>query len=226
MGTKVHTELSPGIKVALGGNSAAAGPLVDAVADVLGESGGTLDGRLVDLGVLPDVVDGAVAGDLAHLLALRRAAAVGRVFLHVVLDERVGRPAVDGDEDRAGLGLGGALKVDLPAGVLVGSSGGRGVRGFCLPGGSLVPSLSYDKVAGVGEVDRVSVVGRAELHVATCLVVLVVVLAGRQGLGLSIELKVGHVGRGSRKSGTSNGREAQEERTESNHFDRLEVCWW
>ena len=100
--------------MALGGDGAAAGPLVLAVGDVLGEGGGANNGRLVDLGVLPDVVDGAVAGDRTHLCALGRAGAVAGVLLDVVLDEGVGAPAVDGDEDGAGLGLSGALEADGP----------------------------------------------------------------------------------------------------------------
>jgi hypothetical protein len=106
--TKLHAMRGPSVEVAGGGNSTGARALVDAVGDVLIEGAGALDGGLVHLGVLPDVVDGAVAGDLAHLGALSRASPVGRVLLDVVLDERVGGPAVDGDEDRAGGGGGGA----------------------------------------------------------------------------------------------------------------------
>lgn len=53
---QVHAELGPSIEVALGGDSAAAGPLVHTVANVLGEGSGSDNGRLVDLSVLPDVV--------------------------------------------------------------------------------------------------------------------------------------------------------------------------
>lgn len=95
--SKVHAELGPGVEVALCGDGAAAGPLVHAVADVLGEGGGSNDGRLVGLGVLPDVVDGAVAGDLAHLLALSRASTVAGVLLDVVLDQWILGPTVDGN---------------------------------------------------------------------------------------------------------------------------------
>lgn len=111
--TQVHAELLPGVEVARGGDGSAAGTLLLPVADVLPEGAGSLDGRLVDLLVLPDVVNGAVAGDGAHLLALRAAGAVGGVLLDVVLDQGVGGPAVDGDEDSAGLGGGGTLEVDL-----------------------------------------------------------------------------------------------------------------
>lgn len=97
MGTQLHAVRGPGVEVALGGDGSAAGTLVTPVADVLPESGSASDGRLVDLLVLPDVVDGAVAGDLADLLALSRAGAVAGVLLDVVLDQGVGGPAVEGD---------------------------------------------------------------------------------------------------------------------------------
>jgi hypothetical protein len=119
VGAQVEAELLPGVEVAAGGDGAAAGALGLPVGDVLPEGGGALDGGLVDLLVLPDVVDGAVARHGADLLALRAAGAVGGVLLHVVLDERVGGPAVDGDEDGAGVGARGAREVDLAGWGLV-----------------------------------------------------------------------------------------------------------
>lgn len=203
--TEVHAELGPGIEVALGGNSAAAGPLVNTVGDVLGEGGGALDGRLVDLGVLPDVVDGAIAGDLAHLGALGGTSTVVGVLLDVVLNQGAGGPSVDGDEHGAGLGLGGALEVDLA-------------------GRALVPALSNDEVAGVGEVDAVAVAGGAELDVARGLVVLVVVLAGGEALALDgAELEVRDIGSGCGKGRASNGGEAEDHRAEGNHFEDWKV---
>lgn len=117
VGTKLHAELGPGVEVARGGDGAAAGPLVHTVADVLGEGGGTNNGRLVNLGVLPDVVARSIASDRAHLLALSRSRAVGGVLLDVVLNKGVGGPSVDGNEDSAGPGLGGTLELDLPVGM-------------------------------------------------------------------------------------------------------------
>lgn len=76
VGSQVKTELLPSVEVAAGGDGAAAGPLGLAVGDVLPEGGSALDGGLVDLLVLPNVIDGAVAGDGADLLALRAAGAV------------------------------------------------------------------------------------------------------------------------------------------------------
>jgi hypothetical protein len=84
--TQVHAVARPSIEVALGGDGSAAGPLLLPVADVLPEGRRALDRGLVDLLVLPDVVDGAVTGDSADLLALSRAGAVARVLLHVVLN--------------------------------------------------------------------------------------------------------------------------------------------
>jgi hypothetical protein len=191
---------SPGVEVARSGDSTAASALVDAVADVLGEGGGTLDRGLVDLGVLPDVVDGAVAGDLAHLGALSRAGAVGGVLLDVVLNEGVGGPSVDGDENRASSGLGGAREVDLA-------------------GGTLGPALADDEVTSVGELDRVTVVLGREVDVAGGLVVLVVVLA-LDDRGLVGELKVGEVSSGSRE-GADNGGKSENDGAEGNHFDCL-----
>ena len=75
----------PGIEVVGNGNSAA-GTLVLADGEVLAESAGTLDGRLVDLGVLADLVGRAVAGDAADGLgAADRARVVAVVLDDVVL---------------------------------------------------------------------------------------------------------------------------------------------
>lgn len=104
--------------MALGGDGTAGGALADAVADVLDKGGRADDGGLVHLGVLPDVVDGAVAGDLAHLLALSGTRAVGGEVLDVVLDElATPGPAVESDEDSAGLGSGGTRVLDDPEGA-------------------------------------------------------------------------------------------------------------
>jgi hypothetical protein len=127
--SEVHAVALPGVEVALGGDGTAAGPLVHTVADVLDEGGGTDDGGLVDLGVLPDVVDGAVTGDLAHLRALSGASAVAGVLLNVVLNKRVLGPSVDGDEDRAGRGGGGAGELDLPVSRVSGQSSNS--KAFC-----------------------------------------------------------------------------------------------
>lgn len=197
---KVHAELGPGVEVALGGDGSAAGTLVDTVGDVLGEGGGADDRRLVHLGVLPDVVAGAIAGDGADLLALSGARTVGGVLLDVVLDKRVGGPAVGGDKDGASSGRGGALEVDLP-------------------GGSSLPALSNDEVTGVGELNGVAVVGGLEVDVAAGLVVLVVVLAADKAGGV-VQLEVGKVRDGSRSSeSASSGGKRNSDGGEGNHFD-------
>jgi hypothetical protein len=206
--TKVHAELLPCVEVARGGDGSRAGALALPVADVLGEGGGADNGRLVHLGVLPDVVDGAVAGDGAHLLALSGSSAVAGVLLDVVLDKRVLGPSVDGDKDSAGVSGGGTLEVDLA-------------------GGSRLPSLSNDEVASVGELDGVAVVAGAEVDVAAGLVVLVVVLATCEAVG--VELKVGSISYGDwvgswGGEGADSGGESKDEGGESNHFD--DVVWW
>jgi hypothetical protein len=86
---------SPGIKVALCGNSAAARPLALPVADVLSEGGSTDNRGLVDLGVLPDIVDGAVAGHRSDLGTLSGSSTIAGVLLDVVLDKRILSPAID-----------------------------------------------------------------------------------------------------------------------------------
>jgi hypothetical protein len=198
--TKVHAELGPGVEVALGGDSSATGTLVDTVGDVLGEGGGADDGRLVHLGVLPDVVAGAIAGDGADLLALSGAGTVGGVLLDVVLNKGVGGPAVGRDKDGASSCRGRALEVDLP-------------------GGSSLPALTNDEVTGVGELNRVAVVGRLEVDVAASLVVLVVVLAADKAGGV-VQLEVGKVRDGSRSSeGASSGGKRNSDGGEGNHFD-------
>lgn len=94
------------------GNSARRGARFAAVRNVLVEGGGAHDGGLVDLLVRVDVVDGTVAGHTAHPGSQHRAHAVAVVLSDVVLDQRVGGPAVDGGEDRAGCSRGAALVVN------------------------------------------------------------------------------------------------------------------
>jgi hypothetical protein len=202
VGTKVHAELLPGVEVAGGGDGTAAGALLLAVADVLVEGGGTLDGRLVDLGVLPDVVDGAVAGDRAHLGALSRASTVAGVLLDVVLNKGVGGPSVDGDKDRAGLGGGGTAEVDLAV-------------------GAGLPALSDDEVTSVRELDGVAVVGGREVDVAAGLVVLVVVLATSEVVGVQLEVRSVSNGGGSSERADCGGK-GKDHGGEGNHFESVE----
>ena len=200
---QVHAELGPSVEVALGGDGAAAGPLALPVGDVLPEGAGALDAGLVDLLVLPDVVDAAVAGDAADLLALCATGTVAGVLLDVVLDEGVGGPAVDGDEDGASAGLGLALELDVAV-------------------GAGAPALADDEVTSTREVDRVAVVGGVELNVAAGLVVLVVVLATSDDVGGEVE--VGEIDLGVRsRSGhdAGGGRKGESESAESDHDDDL-----
>lgn len=102
MRPQLEPERLPRLKMALRRYRATAGPLVAAIANVLPKRSRARNRRLVDLLVLPDVVDGAVAGHGAEVLALGRARAVAGVFLDVVFNEGVRGPAVDGDEGCAG----------------------------------------------------------------------------------------------------------------------------
>jgi hypothetical protein len=207
VGAEVHAELGPGVKVARGGDGAAAGALLLAVADVLPEGRGALDRGLVHLLVLPDVVGRAVAGDRAHLLALCGARTVARVLLDVVLDQRVGGPAVDGDQDGSALGAGGAVELDSTANMVSVHSLLSMVRSRSdVPSSALVPALADDEVTSAGEVHRVSIAGRVELNVAAGLVVLVVVLTLAQAGGGELEVGSIGLGVGSRGGeGASNG---------------------
>ena len=63
--SQVQTSLLPRGEVVGERNGAAVGPLVDAVGDVLPEGRSPLDGRLVDLLVLPDLVRAAVGLECA-----------------------------------------------------------------------------------------------------------------------------------------------------------------
>lgn len=82
----------PSIEVVGDGNSSA-GALVLADREVLTESAGALDGGLVDLGVLADLVGGSVAGDAADGLgAADRARIVAVVLYDVVLCIEISLP--------------------------------------------------------------------------------------------------------------------------------------
>jgi len=69
----------------VGDSDSAAGALALADREVLAESAGALDGRLVDLGVLADLVGRAVAGDAADGLGAADRARVVRVVLDDVV---------------------------------------------------------------------------------------------------------------------------------------------
>ena len=75
-----------------GHRATSAGALADR--DILVEGRGALNGRLIDLLVLPDLVRGAVAREGALLRARFRIP--DRIFHDVVLHERVGGPTIDG----------------------------------------------------------------------------------------------------------------------------------
>lgn len=114
MGSQIQAGLFPRVEVVLNRDGAAAGARSSPVRDVLGKGLGAGDGRLVDLGVLPDVIGGSIALQGPDLGALCRALVVRRVLLDIVLDERVPCPAVDGHEHGAASARGGAVEGDVP----------------------------------------------------------------------------------------------------------------
>lgn len=118
-GPQLQAQLRPGIKVIRRRDSAAAA-LGLADGPVLAEGGGALDGGLVDARGLVDVVGAAVRGDAAEAGGARGRVVGAEVLDDVVLDERVGRPAVHGEV---------AVAVGLVVGVVVDRSGGALVSG-------------------------------------------------------------------------------------------------
>lgn len=107
---EVHAISGPGVKVVLHVDGAT-DTLRGAYAPVLLESPGAVDGGLVVAGGNINVVGAPVGLDAALVLGAA-AGVVGAVgFDHVVLDERVASPAVDGEVSVA-LGVEGTAIVD------------------------------------------------------------------------------------------------------------------
>ena len=95
MGAEAHAGLGPGVEV-VGDGDGAAGALAVADGPELLEVGGALDrGRVVALADA-HLVDAAVAGHGALVRGARRRVVRPKVLDNVVLDQRVARPAVDG----------------------------------------------------------------------------------------------------------------------------------
>lgn len=109
---QVHSQLGPSIEVVGSGHSTA-GALALADGPVLVEGRSALDGGLIDLLVLVDVVGSTIAID-GTLVGHAGARVVGAVVLEdVVFDERASSPAVNG---KVGVtrGVEGAREVDVP----------------------------------------------------------------------------------------------------------------
>lgn len=112
VGAEVHSMRSPSIEV-VGGGHGTAGTLAAADGPVLVEGRSALDGGLVDLLVLIDIVGGTVTGN-STLVGHARARVVGTVVLQdVVLDERASSPAVNGEVSIARR-VEGSGEVDVP----------------------------------------------------------------------------------------------------------------
>lgn len=103
---------SPGVEV-VGRVDRAAGAVVAADRPVLVKGGGSNDGGLVDTLGSVDVVDTAVRCNLTQLGSARGWVVGSKVLDDVVLDERVARPAVDG-EVAVSVGVVATREVDDP----------------------------------------------------------------------------------------------------------------
>lgn len=219
--SKFHTQLSPSIEVVLGSHSPASRTLVLTDRNVLPEGRRTLDRGLVDLLVLPDVVVGAVAVYGSNFLPLCGALAIA-VLLNIVLNERVGRPAVDGDENRAGGGRSGTREIDVSEHVRSlkyrEDHGAAAIdKVMVLPGCSLAPTFSYNEVLRTRELNRVSISTRLEIDIATSLVVLGVILAASETCDSEFEVRSIRIRISCRGSKRSNGRKNNSKVFEGNH---------
>lgn len=125
--------------------------------DVLVEGRGSLDGRLVDLLVLPDCVGRTITG---HCAPLRATCADANVCLHdIVLYQRVGSPAIDTETSKAA--------VDTESST---------VCNGCVT--TRAPTNTHDKVLLGVPVQAEAVRSRGEVDTATSPVVLLVVGVG------------------------------------------------
>lgn len=150
-GTEVHASLCPGIEVVLHSNrTARPGALADR--DVLVEGRSTLNGRLVDLLVLPDIVSASVA---RHSALVRACSLVSVVNLHdVVFHQRVDAPSVHGKDtntrgrEGAAIGDGASIMVSTINRIL------KIKRRQCSLGITWLPTKSHNKVPLCIVVDR------------------------------------------------------------------------
>lgn len=92
---EVEAGVAPGVDV-VGKGDGAAGALVAAHRPELLKGLGAVDGGLVVAGADQDVVGAAVRGEGPAVGGARRRVVAAKALHHVVLDQRVARPAVDG----------------------------------------------------------------------------------------------------------------------------------
>jgi hypothetical protein len=232
---QVQPVTRPSIKVVLHVNRATH-TLGLADRPVLLESSGAVDGGLVGAGRDVDVVVAAVGRDTA-LVGGAGAGVVGPVaFDHVVFDERVARPAVDGQVAVA-LGGEGAAVVDgagFACQFLVSWVGWEVDE----PAVSWVPSLSSDEVASVLPVHSVAAassvrVGNVSTTVSPERVEVAVVGALAAGSGTRLDLLdqsrvVGLIALVEEVEGSAHharhGREGEEKGLDSNHDVCRKIC--
>lgn len=93
--THIHAKSGPGIKVVCR-RDGTTGPLALPDGPVLIEGGSALDGRLVDLLVLVDVVGCAITGDSSFMSHAVARVVVSVAFHDVIFNQRTSSPAVDG----------------------------------------------------------------------------------------------------------------------------------
>jgi hypothetical protein len=225
--TELHALAGPRIEVGLHVD-ASAGALVLANRPVLLKGRGAVNGRLVGAGALRNLVRGAVGGDGALVLRLRRRVVRAEVLDNVVLDERVAGPAVDGE---VGVTVG-------VVGARVGDGAGWVVR-FCvgydiweiLPSRSGVPALSTDKVAAAGPVHAVGsgvAVGVGDLGATIGppgVVAAVVGASGRGGAlaGNKVARRTGGQVSGGSGDSTGGSNSRGDDGGEGDHFEVLDL---
>lgn len=157
VGAELHAHGGPGVKVLLHVDGAGA-PLLLADGPVLLKGAGAIDGRLVGARRLGDLVRGAVDVDGALARGLRGRVVRAKVLDHVVLDERVARPPVDG-QVRVAVGAVVGRVGDIAGGMLalvvvvvVDKSKDENKN---IPSTPRVPPLAADEVAVAGPGDAV-----------------------------------------------------------------------
>src|SRR6185437_6256470 len=130
---QVHAVAGPGVEEVLRGDGAAAGRRGTDRQVLLEGTVVALDAGLVDLLVLVDVVRAAVTGHLPHVRAgrVRRAAVV---LLHVVLDQRIGRPPIQRDQCGSAGGAKASVETDRVVAAGVPADAGDEVTDAAPPG--------------------------------------------------------------------------------------------
>jgi len=110
--TEIQSQVGPSIEV-VGGGDSSAGTGAGADRPVLLEGGGTLNRRLVGLGLGVDGIAGTIAGQGSNLSHSRARVVVDIVLKNVVLDQGVLSPAVN-IEIGISIGTEGSIEGNVP----------------------------------------------------------------------------------------------------------------